>query len=222
MNRTNNKMEKNEEFSSSYRKLKCANHAHRSIWWPSENWWPSQDCNDRSLAKQIDVAALQETRLPDSWYLKEEHYIFWQGRGVDECREHGIRFAARITLLRMIEPLAGNTERILNLCPSTYEGLVNLVSIYAITLQAELEVKDQFYSQFENVVKRISAYEHIYLLREFNAKVVSDQLYWSNVLGYHEQLFISARLRVKTKVRTVLREIMFADDAALITVEKWR
>ena len=53
----------------------------------------------------VDIVALQETRLPDSGSLKEEHYtIFWQGESAGESREHGIGFVIRNILLKMIEP----------------------------------------------------------------------------------------------------------------------
>ncbi|KAJ8031540.1 hypothetical protein HOLleu_24761 [Holothuria leucospilota] len=79
-----------------------------------------------------DIAALQETTLPSSGSLKEEHYtFFWHGKGVDEIREYGVGFAVKNTLLPMIEPLYGGTERILTLRLSRVEGITNLVSVYA-------------------------------------------------------------------------------------------
>ena len=44
---------------------------------------------DRELHRlNIDIAALQETRLADSGSLKEEHYtFFWHGKGAEETRE---------------------------------------------------------------------------------------------------------------------------------------
>ncbi|KAI8490888.1 hypothetical protein Bbelb_313070 [Branchiostoma belcheri] len=42
------------------------------------------------LRLNIDIAALQETRLPDSVSLKEEFYtFFWQEKSREEPREHG-------------------------------------------------------------------------------------------------------------------------------------
>lgn len=101
---------------------------------------------DHELHKlNIDVAALQEIQFSDSGSLKEKHYtLFWQGRGVDEYREHGFSF--RISLHHMIVPLASDTERILTLHLSTYESLVNLVCIYAPAFQVTPEVKDKFYA----------------------------------------------------------------------------
>ncbi|KAK3797144.1 hypothetical protein RRG08_060488 [Elysia crispata] len=52
---------------------------------------------DREPAKRnIDIVALQETRLAASGSLKEkEHTFFWQGLGPDKHRIHGVGFALR-------------------------------------------------------------------------------------------------------------------------------
>ena len=136
---------------------------------------------DRELHRlNIDIAALQETRLPETGSLKEEHYtFFWQGKGTVEVREHGVGFAVRHTLLRMIEPPTDGTERIFTLRLSSMQGPVNLVCVYAPTLQASAEVKDQFYESLVTVVSNIPEAEHIYLLGDFNARVGAD------VLGHH-------------------------------------
>ena len=142
---------------------------------------------DRELRRlNIDIAALQETRLPETGSLKEEHYtFFWQEKGTEEMREHGVGFAVRHTLLRMIEPPTDGTERIFTLHLSSMQGPVNLVCVYAPTLQASAEVKDQFYESLDTVVSKIPEAEHIYLLGDFNARVGADRESWPNVLGHH-------------------------------------
>ena len=126
---------------------------------------------DRELRRlNIDIAALQETRLPETGSLKEEHYtFFWQGKGTEEVREHGVGFAVRHTLLRMIEPPTDGTERIFTLRLSSMQA----------------EVKDQFYESLDTVVSKIPEAEHIYLLGDFNARVGADRESWPNVLGHH-------------------------------------
>ncbi len=42
----------------------------------------------------IDVAALQETRLPEDGSLREHDYtFFWWGKGTEEARMHGVGYA---------------------------------------------------------------------------------------------------------------------------------
>ena len=142
---------------------------------------------DRELHRlNIDIAALQETRLPENGSLKEEHYtFFWQGKSADEPREQGVGFAVRNSLLQMIEPPTDGTERILKLRLSTVEGLVNIICVYAPTLLATVETKDHFYESLDTALSTIPASEHIYVIGDFNARVGSDREAWPNVLGHH-------------------------------------
>jgi len=61
--------------------------------------------NNELLRLQVDIAAVQETRLADSGTLKEKDYtFFWQGKSAVDWKEHRVGFAIRITLLKMVEP----------------------------------------------------------------------------------------------------------------------
>ena len=61
--------------------------------------------NDKLKRLNVDIATLQETRLADSGTLKEKDYkFFWLGKRSNEPREHGVGFAVRNSLLRMVEP----------------------------------------------------------------------------------------------------------------------
>ena len=72
--------------------------------------------NDEQKRLNVGIASLQQTRLADSGTLKEKDYtFFWQGKGSDEPREHGVGFAVRNSLLRMVEPGSGGSERLLTL-----------------------------------------------------------------------------------------------------------
>ena len=75
----------------------------------------------------IDIAALQETRLPSNGSLKEEDYtFFWQGKAPEEHRVHGVGFAVRNSLLPSVEPPSEGTARILSLRLTTTSGPVNI------------------------------------------------------------------------------------------------
>ena len=66
--------------------------------------------NDELKRLNVDIATLRETRLADSGTLKEKDYtFFWQGKRSNEPREHGVGFAVRNSLLRMVEPGCGCT-----------------------------------------------------------------------------------------------------------------
>ena len=93
----------------------------------------------------FDISALQETRLPDSGSLKEQHYtFFWQGKRAEETREYGVGFAVKNALLPMLNPPTGGSERILTVRLNTKSGPANLLSVYAPTLCSSPESKDKF------------------------------------------------------------------------------
>lgn len=133
----------------------------------------------------IDIAALQETRLPSNGSLKEEDYtFFWQGKAPEEHRVHGVGFAVRNSLLPSVEPPSEGTARILSLRLTTTSGPVNIMSTYAPTLCSTAEAKDEFYSQLETAIKEIPPSEHLYLLGDFNARIGSDFTSWPRCIGH--------------------------------------
>ena len=134
----------------------------------------------------IDIAALQETRLADNGSLTEMHYtFFWQGKKLDDRRELGVGFAVRNSLLSMIEPPTGGSERILTLRLSTSSGPVNIVTAYAPTLYSNPDVKDQFYNALDHTIGMLTPSEHIYLLGDFNARVGAEHNTWPTCIGHH-------------------------------------
>ena len=140
--------------------------------------------NDELARLQVDIATLQETRLPDSGTLREKDFtFFWQGKSADDIREYGVGFAVRNSLLGMIEPCQQGTERLLSLRLHTTTGPVNLISVYAPTLGATGDTKDEFYGQLDSLIDRIPKEEHLILLGDFNARVGADHDSWPSCLG---------------------------------------
>ena len=61
---------------------------------------------DRELSRlQMDIVALQETRLPETGSVRERDFIlFWQSKPSDEVREHGVGFAVRNKFIGVHSP----------------------------------------------------------------------------------------------------------------------
>lgn len=156
----------------------------------SEDVWDIDDLrktaviNNELLRLNVDIAALQETRLADSGILKEKDYTFyWQGKAPDEPRQHGVAFAVKNSLLSMVEPGSNGSERLLTLRLNTTTGPITLVSVYAPTLNATLETKDRFYENLTSVINSIPDKEQLILLGDFNARVGADNDSWPSCLG---------------------------------------
>ncbi|XP_071954137.1 craniofacial development protein 2-like [Antedon mediterranea] len=133
----------------------------------------------------IDIAALQETRLPSNGSIRERDYtFFWQELEPDQPQLHGVGFAVSNSLVASVEPPSKGTARILSLRLSTSSGTVNILSIYAPTLCSTPVSKDEFYEELDSAIRGISATEHLYLLGDFNARVGSDHHSWSRSIGH--------------------------------------
>ncbi|XP_072030502.1 craniofacial development protein 2-like [Amphiura filiformis] len=141
--------------------------------------------NNELLRLQVDIAALQETRLADYGCLKESDYTFyWQGKKEEETREYGVGFAVKNTLTDSVELGSSGTERLLSLRLNTSDGPVNLLSVYAPTLMACSDIKDEFYSQLDSLIKESPKQEPLIILGDFNARVGSDHDAWPTCLGH--------------------------------------
>ncbi|XP_046978621.1 uncharacterized protein LOC124544203 [Vanessa cardui] len=142
---------------------------------------------DAELARlNISISALQETRLPQNGFIKENHYtFFWVGKDQQEHREHGVGFAVRNDLLSSIQTPQGISERIMVLRLLSNCGFVTLICAYAPTLSTTSEVKDRFYDQLTQTIVAVPASDHLYILGDFNARVGQDNVAWPDCLGNH-------------------------------------
>ncbi|KAM9365333.1 craniofacial development protein 2-like [Pholidichthys leucotaenia] len=171
--------------------------------------------NDKLRRVHVDIATLGETRLADSGTLKEKDYTFyWEGKGSDEPREHGVNFAVRNNLLNMVKPGSNGTERLLTLHVNTTEGPVTLVSVFAPTLSSTPDTKDEFYKKLASIIASVPSKEQLVLLGDINARVGADHDSWPSCLGqfsvgkmnengqrllcsYHELCIASSYFRTK-------------------------
>ena len=104
----------------------------------------------------VDIAALQETRLADSGSVREANFtFFWQGLKPEDRRLYGVGFAVNNKLLDKISTPQGESECIIIMQLITKSGTIHPISTYAPTLAAEDENKDKFYEGLQKVLKKI-------------------------------------------------------------------
>ena len=141
--------------------------------------------NNELCQLQVDIIALQETRLPESGIIRERDYsFFWQGKAADETREHGVGFAIKNNLLGSLIPPSEGTKRLLKLQLQTSAGLVSLISVYAPTLTSPSELKDRFYDDHKAAISKVPPQESLLIFGDFNARVSADHSSWPTCLGY--------------------------------------
>ena len=134
----------------------------------------------------LDIVALQETRIADSGSRRENNFTFyWKGLDADQPRHHGVGFAIRNKLIQSVSTPTGISERIMSVSVNTTKGQMNLISAYAPTLCASSEDKDKFYDALSAVVSEMDAKKPLYILGDFNARVGNDHQSWPRSLGHH-------------------------------------
>lgn len=138
----------------------------------------------------IDVAALSETHLPDEGELTEHvggYTFYWKGLAANEPRRSGVAFAVKNKLVKHLEEYPVHiSDRITTLrLHMEHNNYLNIISVYAPTLDKSDEIKDKFYEELTQCLDRIQTREQILLLGDFNARVGRDYEAWPKVLGRH-------------------------------------
>ncbi|XP_069159441.1 craniofacial development protein 2-like [Procambarus clarkii] len=139
--------------------------------------------NNELRRLQMDIVALQETRLPATGSIREDFTFFWQGKPPEEVREHGVDFATRYRLLGSIVPPTEESARIIKLQLHTAAGMVSLINVCAPTLTSSTVVKDEFYDDLGLTLRDKPQQEPVFLLGDFNTRVGPDYSSWPSCLG---------------------------------------
>ena len=141
--------------------------------------------NEELLKLNVDIAALQETRLASDGTLREKDYtFFWQGKNPEEPRIHGVGFAVKNRLLPSITPPTGGSERLLSLQLLTSSGPLKLICAYAPTLLASDEEKSLFYDELNTTIAATPPSDGLFILGDFNARVGADFDAWPSNIGH--------------------------------------
>ena len=138
----------------------------------------------------VDIAALSEIRLADEGSITEDrggYSFFWRGLPQEERRIHGVGIAVKNSILEKYGTMpVGTSERQMKLrIPLVNNRYATILSIYAPTLMAENEDKDRFYEHLDLELNRVPSTDKLLLLGDFNARVGTDHVAWSGVIGGH-------------------------------------
>ena len=133
----------------------------------------------------IDIAALQETRLQGQGQLQEEKYtFFWSGRA-DERREAGVALAIHNQIAKKLPSLpTGTSERIISLrVPVVNQRFLCVICVYAPTMLYSNEDKEAFYQSLGEVVDKVPKEDKLLILGDLNARVGNDYTTYEGVIG---------------------------------------
>ena len=135
----------------------------------------------------IDIAALQETRLEGQGQAQEKEYTsFWSGR-VGGRREAGVAFAISNKFASKLTSLpTGLSERIILLrtpIGNDHDCYLSVISFYAPTMMYPDEEKEAFYEKLAEVVDRVPMEDKLLILGDFYAIVGNAHTTYDGTLG---------------------------------------
>ena len=135
----------------------------------------------------IDIAALQETRLEKQGNIQEKDYTFyWIGKE-EGRRDAGVAFAIKNEIASKLPAMPkGVTERIMTLrLPIGKERFLTLINVYAPTMTYPDEDKEAFYRLLSTTVDKVPTEDKLIMLGDFNARVGKDFKTYDGILGKH-------------------------------------
>ena len=140
--------------------------------------------------KDVDFAALSETRFPDEGSLTETgagYTYYWIGKPADAARQAGVGFAIKTKLIAQMESIPkGHSERLMSMRLKLQGGRhATIISAYAPTMSYPDDEKEAFYEQLSRVISSAPGSDKILLLGDFNARVGRNHSAWGRVIGPH-------------------------------------
>ncbi|CAG4983475.1 unnamed protein product [Colias eurytheme] len=145
----------------------------------------------RELSRyKVDIAALSETHLADEGELVEQgggYKFFWKGTPSTEPRRSGVGFAIKTHIAKRLEEYPVYiSDRIISLrLHLNNNNFLNIICVYAPTLDKDEETKGKFYDELAQTLAKIRLREKVLLMGDFNARVGCDHEAWPKVLGKH-------------------------------------
>ena len=86
------------------------------------------------------------------------------GKPKDERRKHGVGFAVKNSLLKMVKPPTEGLERILTMRLNTTSCPITLISVYAPNLMVTPDAKDKFYENLCATINKAPSKDQVILL----------------------------------------------------------
>lgn len=114
--------------------------------------------------------------------------LIWKGKDNGERRIHGVSILIKTSIYwnHQLTPTA--ISKWLMTIFSSFNNFMTLISAYAPTLDADEEMKNQFYQQLNELFLWTPPQDKLLLLSDFNEQVAKDQRLWNNLKLQCKQL----------------------------------
>ena len=117
----------------------------------------------------LDILGISEMRWNDRGHFNSEnHTVYFSG---SEQRRNGVAFIINKKLSKYILGYNPVNDRIITIKFQGKPTNLTFIQVYAPTLDRDEEVKEQFYSELENTISKISKKDILMIMGDWNSKV---------------------------------------------------
>lgn len=121
---------------------------------------------------KIDLAAITETHWKGTGHFKSSDYTVYYS-GAEDRNIHGVGIMVSNKINNFVLGYEPINERAMCLKLNAKPCALNIMALYAPTLDAEDEVVEEFYRTVETAVNKVPSKEVLLLMGDFNAKIGS-------------------------------------------------
>ena len=108
--------------------------------------------------------------------------LYWAGKGKDDHRLSGVIKNSIASKLQSLP--VGHSDCLMSLhLPFQDNQFVTIISVYAPTLQSDLNSKETFGRELRSLLLNIDSVEKVLVMGNFNAQVGRDFDVWPGVMG---------------------------------------
>ena len=142
----------------------------------------------------IDIATLSEVQLAEQDSLTEQeagYTLYWSETGKDDRKLSGVGFMIKNSIASKLQSLpGGHSDRLMSLrLPLQDNQFVTIISVYAPTLQADLNSKETFYRELRSLLLTIDSAEKVLVMGDFR---------WAGTLMYGQEFWDDRELASAT------------------------
>ena len=117
----------------------------------------------------LDILGISEMRWTDRGpFNSENHTVYFSG---SEQRRYGVAFKINKKLSKYILGYNPVNDRIITIKFQGKPTNLTIIQVYAPTLDSDEEVKEQFYSELENTISKISKKDILMIMGDWKSKV---------------------------------------------------
>lgn len=121
---------------------------------------------------EIDVASISETHWQGQGHFKSTSYTMYRS-GTGDRNIHGVGILVANKLTDFVMGYEAINERAMTLKINAKPCALNIMALYAPTLDAEDEEVEEFYQTVEDAINKIPNKEILFIMGDFNAKIGS-------------------------------------------------